>query len=146
MACRSILYRILQFAEDEGRHHREPAAPGSPAKRRADPRRSRAGQAAAYTPEEAGRLLASCPVFWWDHVLALLGTGLRFGELAGLRRLRVHLERTLPVVQVVDVRYQAGRSGAVSSHDPRATPASARSHSPPSGRGDPQPASARRRP
>jgi integrase len=45
-------------------------------------------------------------------VLALLGTGLRFGEFAGLRRRRVHLERPLPVLQVVDVRYQAGRFGS----------------------------------
>jgi hypothetical protein len=51
-------------------------------------------------------------LFWWDHVLALLGTGLRFGEFAGLRRRRVHLERTPPVLQVVDVRYQAGRFGS----------------------------------
>lgn len=65
-----------------------------------------------YTPEEAGQLLAACPLFWWDHVLALLGTGLRFGEFAGLRRQRVHLDRTPPVLQVVDVRYQAGRYGS----------------------------------
>jgi integrase len=45
-------------------------------------------------------------------VLALLGTGLRFGEFAGLRRRRVHLERTPQVLQVVDVRYQAGRFGS----------------------------------
>jgi integrase len=64
------------------------------------------------TPEEAGQLLACFPLFWWDHVLSLLGTGLRFGELAGLRRRRVHLDRTPPVVQVVDIRYQAGRFGS----------------------------------
>ena len=45
-------------------------------------------------------------------MLALLGTGLRFGEFAGLRRRRVHLERPLYVLQVVDVRYQAGRFGS----------------------------------
>jgi integrase len=45
-------------------------------------------------------------------VLCLLGTGLRFGELAGLRRRRVHLDRRLPVLQVVDTRYQAGRFGS----------------------------------
>jgi integrase len=66
----------------------------------------------ALTPEEAGQLLARFPLFWWDHVLTLLGTGLRFGELAGLRRRRVHLDRTPPVVQVVDIRYQAGRFGS----------------------------------
>jgi integrase len=51
-------------------------------------------------------------LFWWDHVLCLLGTGLRFGEFAGLRVRRVHLNRTIPVLQVVDTRYQAGRFGS----------------------------------
>jgi integrase len=41
-------------------------------------------------------------------VLVFLGTGLRFGELAGLRCRRVHLDRPVPVLQVVEVRYQAG--------------------------------------
>jgi integrase len=45
-------------------------------------------------------------------VLTLLGTGLRFGELAGLRRRRVHLDRSPPVLQVVDIHYQAGRFGS----------------------------------
>jgi integrase len=45
-------------------------------------------------------------------VLCLLGTGLRFGEFAGLRLRRVHLDRTIPVLQVVDTRYQAGRFGS----------------------------------
>ena len=48
------------------------------------------------------------PLSWWDHVLVFLGTGLRFGELAGLRCRRVHLDRAVPVLQVVDTRYQAG--------------------------------------
>jgi integrase len=66
----------------------------------------------ALTPEEAGQLLARFPLFWWDHVLCLLGTGLRFGEFAGLRLRRVHLDRPIPVLQVVDTRYQAGRFGS----------------------------------
>src|SRR5215212_2910389 len=113
MACRSILFRILQLAEDEGAITTNPLRRVPPPKRRADPEKV-LGQAKrrAYTPEEAGRLLACCPLFWWDHVLALLGTGLRFGEFAGLRRRRVHLDRTPPVLQVVDVRYQAGRYGS----------------------------------
>jgi integrase len=45
-------------------------------------------------------------------VLCLLGTGLRFGEFAGLRSHRVHLNRSIPVLQVVDTRYQAGRFGS----------------------------------
>jgi hypothetical protein len=45
-------------------------------------------------------------------MLCLLGTGLRFGELAGLRRRRVHPDRALPMLQVVDTRYHAGRFGS----------------------------------
>jgi hypothetical protein len=48
------------------------------------------------------------PLFWWDHVVTLLGTGLRIGELAGLHRRRVHLNQPIPTLQVVDVRDQAG--------------------------------------
>jgi integrase len=66
----------------------------------------------ALTPEEAGWLLARFPLFWWDHLLCLLGTGLRFGEFAGLRSRRVRLDRVAPVLQVVDTRYQAGRFGS----------------------------------
>jgi integrase len=69
----------------------------------------RPGKRRALTPEEAGQLLACFPLFWWDHVITLLGTGLRIGELAGLRRRRVHLNQPIPTLQVVDVRYQAGR-------------------------------------
>jgi integrase len=86
----------------------EPARVGPPSGRTA------LGQAKrrAFAPEEAGRLLAACPLFWWDHVLTLLGTGLRFGELAGLRCRRIPLEAEPAVLQVVDVRYQAGRFGS----------------------------------
>jgi integrase len=51
-------------------------------------------------------LLAAFPRFWWDHIVTLLGCGLRIGELAGLRVGRVDLVRG--VLQVVDTRYQAG--------------------------------------
>ena len=61
---------------------------------------------------EPGRLDACFPLFWWDHVITLLGTGLRFGELAGLRRRRVHLDRPMPVLEVGPTRYQAGRFGS----------------------------------
>jgi integrase len=113
MACRSILYRILQLAEDEGAIPANPLRRVPAPKRRADPEQV-LGQTKrrAFTPEEAGLLLAQCPLFWWDHVLTLLGTGLRFGELAGLRCRRVHLDEEPPVLQVVDVRYQAGRFGS----------------------------------
>jgi integrase len=109
LACRSILHRILQFAEDEGAIPSNPVRKVPPPKRRADPEQL-LGEAKrrAFTPEEAGRLLGCVPLCWWDHVLTFLGTGLRFGELAGLRCWRVHLDRPVPVLQVVEVRYQAG--------------------------------------
>jgi integrase len=113
MACRSILFRILQLAEDEGAVAANPVRRVPAPKRRVDPDRVFAdAKRRALTPEEAGRLLARFPLFWWDHVLCLLGTGLRFGEFAGLRSRRVHLDRPIPVLQVVDTRYQAGRFGS----------------------------------
>jgi integrase-like protein len=54
--------------------------------------------------------------------------GLRFGEFAGLRLRRVHLDRAIPVLQVVDTRYQAGQFGSGFKPAQRATPASARFH------------------
>jgi integrase len=113
LACRSLLLRIFQFALDEGAIDANPVRRVPPPKRRADPEQV-LGQPKrrALTPEEAGRLLACFPLFWWDHTLTLLGTGLRFGELAGLRRRRVHLDRPVPLLQVVEVRYQAGRYGS----------------------------------
>src|SRR5215216_1891165 len=100
---------ILQFAEDEGAIASNPVRKVPPPKRRPDPEQL-LGEAKrrAYTPQEAGRLLGRMPLSWWDHVLVFLGTGLRFGELAGLRCRRVHLDRSVPVLQVVEVRYQAG--------------------------------------
>jgi integrase len=113
MACRSILFRILQLAEDEGAIAANPVRKVPAPKRRVDPDRVFAeANRRALTPEEAGRLLARFPLFWWDHVLCLLGTGLRFGEFAGLRLRRVHLDRASPVLQVVDTRYQAGQFGS----------------------------------
>jgi integrase len=113
LACRSLLLRIVQFAMDEGAIDANPVRRVPPPKRRADPEQVLGRpKRRALTPEEAGRLLACFPLFWWDHVTTLLGTGLRFGELAGLRRRRVHLDRLVPVLQVVEVRYQAGRYGS----------------------------------
>jgi integrase len=98
---------------DEGAIDANPVRKVPPLKRRADPEQVFGEvKRRALTPEEAGRLLACFPLFWWDHVLTLLGTGLRFGELAGLRRRRVHLDRPLPVLEVGPTRYQAGRFGS----------------------------------
>jgi len=113
MDCRSIVHRILEFAEDEGAIPVNPMRKVRPPRRPVDPDKA-LGQTRrrALTPEEAGQLLACFPLFWWDHVTCLLGTGLRFGEFAGLRRRRVHLDRIPPVLHVVDTRYQAGRFGS----------------------------------
>jgi len=107
--CRSLALRIFQFAVDEGAIDTNPVRKVPAPKRRADPDLVlRPGKRRALTPEEAGQLLACFPLFWWDHVITLLGTGLRIGELAGLHRRRVHLNQPIPTLQVVDVRFQAG--------------------------------------
>jgi integrase len=104
-----LALRIFQFAIDEGAIDTNPVRKVPAPKRRADPDLVlRPGARRALTPEEAGQLLACFPLFWWDHVITLLGTGLRLGELAGLHRRRVHLTQPIPTLQVVDVRYQAG--------------------------------------
>jgi integrase len=104
-----LALRIFQFAVDEGAIDANPVRKVPAPKRRADSDLVlRPGTRRALTPEEAGQLLACFPLFWWDHVITLLGTGLRIGELAGLHRRRVHLNQPIPTVQVVDVRYQAG--------------------------------------
>ena len=111
--CRSLVRRILEYATDEGAIEANPVRKVPPPKRRADPEMVFAEmKRRALTPDEAGRLLACFPLFWWDHVTTLLGTGLRFGELAGLRRRRVHLNRSVPILEVGPTRYQAGRFGS----------------------------------
>jgi integrase len=111
--CRSLALRIFQFAMDEGAIDANPVRKVPPPKRRVDPEEVFGEvKRRALTPEEAGRLLACFPLFWWDHMTTLLGTGLRFGELAGLRRRRVHLGRELPVLEVGPTRYEAGRFGS----------------------------------
>ena len=64
----------------------------------------------AYTPEEFGRFLVGCPAFFRDHFIVQVGTGLRSGELLGLRARRVDLDARR--IEVVDVRYDAGRFGS----------------------------------
>src|ERR671913_1540058 len=111
--CRSLVRRILEYATDEGAIGANPVRKVPPPKRRVDPEQVfTEAKRRALTPEEAGRLLACFPLFWWDHLSTLLGTGLRFGELAGLRRRRVHLGRALPVLEVGPTRYEAGRFGS----------------------------------
>jgi len=95
--CRSLARRIFHYTMEEGAIDANPVQEVPPLKRRVDPEQIfTEAKRRALTPEEAGRLLAGLlPLFWWDPILTLLGTGLRFGELAGLRRRRVHLNRTI---------------------------------------------------
>jgi integrase len=111
MACRSILNRILEAAEAERLLPVNPVRKVRAPKRPVDPEvvfgrvRRR-----AYTPEEFGRLLVACSAFYRDHFIVQVGTGLRSGELLGLRARRVDLEARR--IEVVDVRYDAGRFGS----------------------------------
>jgi integrase len=110
MACRSVLNRILQAAEDDRRIDANPVRKVPAPKPPVDPavllgrakRRS-------YTPEELGRLLAAARPWCRDHFLTMAGTGLRPGELLGLRARRVDLAGRR--LEVVEVRYEAGKFG-----------------------------------
>jgi integrase len=110
MACRSLLNRILQAAEDDRRIDANPVrkvpAPKPPVD--ADVRLGHVKRR-SYTPEEFGRLLAGALPFYRDHLICLVGTGLRAGELLGLRAHRVDLAACR--LEVVEVRYEAGRFG-----------------------------------
>jgi integrase len=110
MACRSLLHRILQAAEDDRRIDANPVRKVPAPKPPVDPA-ALLGRAArrSYTPEEFGWLLAGAYPFWRDHFICLVGTGLRAGELLGLRAHRVDLARRR--LEVLEVRYEAGRFG-----------------------------------
>jgi hypothetical protein len=62
-------------------------------------------------------LLAACRPFYRDHFLIQAGTGLRSGELLGLRRRRVFPE--LGRIEVIEVRYEAGRFGRGFKAEPK---------------------------
>jgi integrase len=110
MACRSLLNRILQAAEDDRRIDANPVrkvpAPRPPVD--ADARLGHVKRRSC-TPEEFGRLLGGALPFYRDHLICLVGTGLRAGELLGLRAHRVDLAARR--LEVVEVRYEAGRFG-----------------------------------
>jgi integrase len=118
MACRSLLYRILQTAEDDRRIEANPVRKVPAPKPPVDPA-ALLGRAKrrAYTPEEFGHLLAGTPPFYRDHFITVVGTGLRAGELLGLRAFRVDLERQQ--LEVLEVRYDAGRFGSGYKNRPK---------------------------
>jgi integrase len=124
MACRSLLYRILQAAEDDRRIEANPVRKLPAPKPPVDPA-ALLGRAKrrAYTPEEFGYLLAGTLPFYRDHFICLVGTGLRAGELLGLRASRVDLDHRQ--LEVLEVRYDAGPFGSGYKDRPK-SPASIR--------------------
>jgi integrase len=124
MACRSLLYRILQAAEDDRRIEANPVRKVPAPKPPIDPA-ALLGRAKrrAYTPQEFGILLAATPSFYREHFVVAVGTGLRAGELLGLRARRVDLDRQQ--LEVLEVRYDAGRFGSGYKNRPK-SPASIR--------------------
>jgi integrase len=123
MACRSILLRILEAAR-RGLIPTNPVRDVEAPKPRINPDRIFGHQRRrTFTPEEFGRFLDACRPFHRGHFLAQVGTGLRSGELLGLRRRRVCPE--LRRIGVIEVRYEAGRFGRGFKAEPK-SPASVR--------------------
>ena len=118
MACRSILGRILEAARKERLIATNPVREVEAPKPRLDPEQVFGHQRRrTLTPEEVGHLLAACRPFYRDHFLIQVGTGLRSGELLGLRRRRVFPE--LGRIEVIEVRYEAGRFGRGFKAEPK---------------------------
>ncbi len=124
MACRSILLRILEAARRERLIPTNPVRDVEAPKPRINSERIFGHERRrTFTAEEFGRFLAACRPFYRDHFLAQVGTGLRSGELLGLRRRRVFPE--LRRIEVIEVRYEAGRFGRGFKAEPK-SPASVR--------------------
>ena len=89
MACRSLLNRILQAAQDERLIPASPVAKVPPPKRPVDPEVIFGRvQPRVLTPKQVGQLLASARPDDRVVLLVLAGTGLRAGELCGPHDLR----------------------------------------------------------
>src|SRR5829696_6221421 len=124
LACRSILLLILEAARKEHLLATNPVREIEAPKPRLDPDQVFGHQRRrTLTPEEVGHLLAACRPFYRDHFLIQVGTGLRSGELLGLRCRRVYPE--LRRIEVIEVRYEAGRFGRGFKAEPK-SPASVR--------------------
>jgi integrase len=118
MACRWVLLRILEAARKERLIATNPVREVEAPKPRLDPEQVFGHQRRrTLTPEEFGHLLAACRPFYRDHFLVQVGTGLRSGELLGLRRRRAFPE--LARVEVIEVRDEAGRFGRGFKAEPK---------------------------
>jgi integrase len=120
MACRSLLNRILQAAEDERLIPANPVAKVPPPRHPVDPEVIFGRvEPRVYTPKQVGQLLAYASREDRGVLLVLAGTGLRAGELSGLRGARVDLGRRR--LEVAAVRYDAGRFGRGYKPRPKST-------------------------
>jgi integrase len=118
MACRSILLRVLEAARKEHLLAANPVREVEAPKPRLDPEQVFGHQRRrTLTFEEVGHLLAACRPFYRDHFVIQVGTGLRSGELLGLRRRRVFPE--FRRIEVIEVRYEAGRFGRGFKAEPK---------------------------
>jgi hypothetical protein len=123
--CRSLALRIFQFAMDEGAVDANPVHKVPPPKRRVDPEEVFGEiNRRTLTPQEAGRLLACFPLFWWDYLSTLLGAGLRFGELPGYAGAGSTSVESCPCSKSAPPVMRPAGSGVASSRGPRAAPAS----------------------
>jgi len=124
MACRSILLRILEAARRERLIPTNPVRDVEAPRPRINPDRIFGHECRrTFTPEEFGRFLAACRPFYRDHFLAQIGTGLRSGELLGLRRR--HVTRSCGASRSSRSAMRPAGSAAASRPSPRARPASA---------------------
>jgi integrase len=120
MACRSLLNRILQAAEDERLIPANPVGKVPPPKRPVDPEVIFGRvEPRVLTPKQVGQLLASARPDDRAVLLVLAGTGLRAGELCGLLGVRVDLRRRC--LEIATVRYDAGRFGRGYKPRPKST-------------------------
>jgi integrase len=111
MACRSLLNRILQAAEDERLIPANPVVKVPAPKRPVDPEVVFGRiESRVYTPKQLGQLLAFAAPEDRGVLLVLAGTGLRAGEPCGLRGARVDLGRRRLEVEELLRRRPAERS------------------------------------
>jgi integrase len=124
LACRSLLNRILKAAVKDRRLAFNPVRDVDPPPKPVDAEQ-RLGNVKrrTFSSEEFGRFLAACPAFYRGHFVTQVGTGLRPGELLGLPPHRTRSADGL--IEVVEVRYDAGRFGAGYKQRPK-SPASIR--------------------
>lgn len=113
---------LSQVMRDAVPHHRADNPMRRPEGRRSNglPRIT-AWQACLLDPEQAGILVAHCPVPIRDLVVAALGTGMRLGELLGLRAGSVDAGVAVPVIRVEQTLSRSGSFGSVKTPRSRRT-------------------------